>query len=241
MAARTGSPASRGEAGAREQGPRLKSRSLRLGGSRDEPAGSTTREADGAAESASGAAAAPEPSDAELVARAIEGDERAFETILERHQVRVMRMLRLLGTPPADRDDLAQDVFVRVFRHLSGFNRGRAFEPWLYRITVNVAHDDRKRRRRSREDPVEDPRELDDLAGGEPAPDDRAVASDQARRLERALDGLSARERAVFVLVELEQLTSREAAKSLGITQITVRRHLGRARERLARIVAEQA
>ena len=214
-----------------EQGPRLKSRSLRLGSRRDESPGSDSREAIGTILS--------ETSDADLVALAIEGDERAFEAILTRHQARVMRMLRLLGTPRSDRDDLAQDVFVRVFRHLSGFNRNRAFEPWLYRITVNVAHDHRKRQRRSKEDPVADPRELDDVAAGEPTPDDRAMATDQARRLERALDGLSSRERAVFVLVELEQLTTKEAAKSLGINQITVRRHLGRARERLARLVAE--
>ena len=70
-------------------------------------------------------------------------------------------------------------------------------------------------------------------------PGDHAVALDRRRMLEEALDGLSERERAVFVLVEMEGLERREAARSLGITAITVRRHLSRARASLRTILED--
>ena len=86
-----------------------------------------------------------EPDDATLVAAAQQGRVRALEQLLDRHQSRVLRILRLLGVPVQDRDDVAQEVFIRVFRHLGGFRTGQEFTGWLYRVTVNASHDYRSR------------------------------------------------------------------------------------------------
>ncbi len=162
----------------------------------------------------------------------------ALDELLTRHEARVLRLLRLLGVPAADREDVAQEIFVRVFRHLAGFHRGERFRAWLHRITVNASHDYRRRaaRRRGREagwdeatEPAATPRD---------GPAESLERSDRRRALERALGALSERERAVFVLCEMEGLATGEVARSLGISSITVRRHLGRARRRLQKILA---
>lgn len=173
------------------------------------------------------------PSDDQLVRAALGGEERSFELLLHRHEPVVLRVLRLLGVSAPDREDVAQEVFLRVFRYLGGFRPGRSFSGWIYRITVNAAHDHRERvgRRRREETPWTE--DLGDGHGGVSAPGRRDDDLDLRRRLESALIVLSERERAVFVLCELEGLSTRDVARSLGITRITVRRHLGRARKSL--------
>jgi RNA polymerase sigma-70 factor (ECF subfamily) len=176
----------------------------------------------------------PSPTDDELVVRARDGEVRAFERLLDRHQGRVLRVLRLVGVGLDDREDVAQEVFIRVFRHLDGFRRGHSFTAWLYRVTVNAAHDHRTRSGRHARGEVR-------LEAVGDAADPRADAAAGARgreareALEAALQTLSERERVVFVLREVEGLSSAEVARSLRITAITVRRHLGLARRRLRR------
>lgn len=170
--------------------------------------------------------------DAILVAAAQDGDVRALEKLLVRHESKVLRVLRLLGIPSRDREDVAQEIFLRVFRHLGGVDRGKPFAAWLYRVTVNAAQD--YRQQRGRNAPLEQPvAEGFDAADGARGPEDLAGDDGLRRRLEAALLRLSERERAVFILKELEGLGTREIAAALGVTRITVRRHLGLARKRL--------
>lgn len=174
----------------------------------------------------------PEPS---LIEAARGGDARAFETLLKRHEARVFRVLRLLGVASADRDDVAQNVFLRMFRGLDGFRAGRPFSSWVYKIAANAALDWRGQsdRLRREEAPWDD-------AVEEPAVEPAAGQLELARRLETALETLSERERAVFVLVEMEGIERADAAQALGITRITLRRHLGLAKERLRQALGEK-
>lgn len=175
---------------------------------------------------------AEEPS---LIEAARGGNARAFEALLGRHEARVFRVLRLLGVPAADREDVAQNVFLRIFRGLDGFKAGRPFASWVYKIASNAALDWRGQsdQRRREEAPWDD------------ALDEAAVAPetgnlDLAHRLEVALDTLSDRERAVFVLIEMEGVERADAARALGISGITVRRHLGLAKDRLRQALGEK-
>jgi RNA polymerase sigma-70 factor (ECF subfamily) len=182
----------------------------------------------------------PERSDASLVAAARDGQVRALEQLLERHERKVLRVLGLLGVPAQDREDVAQEVFIRVFRHLKGFRVGQEFGAWLYRVTVNAAHDYRSRRRRLArgEAPLEEPEQRIDPDARADAP---AEQGELRQALERALETLTERERTIFVLREIEGLGSREVARALGITSITVRRHLSLARRRLRKALASEA
>ena len=175
----------------------------------------------------------PDISDDALVGAALAGDARAFDALLTRHESSVLRVLRLLGVPSRDREDVAQEVFIRVFRHLKGFQRGRSFSGWLYRVSLNAAHDYRFRAMRKARDETPWTEGLDPSAGS-----DSVDATDVRRRLEAALSRLSERERAVFVLREIEGLETHEIAKAMGITGITVRRHLALARGRLRSLLA---
>jgi len=179
--------------------------------------------------------------DEDLVEQVLDGNQRAFEALLRRHEVRVLRVLRLLGVPPEDREDVAQEVFVRVFRFLGGFKPGKSFAGWVYRIAVNAVHDYRSRLGRRRRDEAEWMPGLEDLAADSSHPERRDQEMDLRRQLEAALNVLSERERTVFVLRELEGLSTREVARLLGITGVTVRRHLGRARRSLQRALETEA
>ena len=176
-----------------------------------------------------------------LVEQVLDGNQRAFEALLRRHESRVLRVLRLLGVPPEDREDVAQEVFLRVFRFLGGFKPGNPFAGWVYRIAVNAVHDYRSRLGRRRRDEAEWMPGLEDLAADSSRPERRDQEIDLRRQLEAALNVLGGRERAVFVLRELEGLSTREVARSLGITGVTVRRHLGRARRSLQRALEAEA
>lgn len=180
----------------------------------------------------------PEAPDEALAGAACEGDARAFEALLRRHEGRVLRLLRLLGVPANDREDVAQEVFLRVFRHLNGFDRARPFSAWVYRLTVNAAHDYRHRAVRVEE--ATWPADFDPAGEGKGA-EEAILRDDLARHLESALGLLTDRERAVFVLKEIEGLETRQVARALGIARITVRRHLGLARARLRRALRGQA
>jgi RNA polymerase sigma-70 factor (ECF subfamily) len=181
----------------------------------------------------------PDALDSDLAAAARAGDARAFEALLARHEGRVMRVLRLLGVPRQDREDVAQEVFLRVFRGLEGFRPSLPFAAWVYRITVNAAHDHRARRARTSGRESGWTEEAEDRAlHDRPGPEAQALARERGEALERALSELSERERAVFVLREMEEVETIEVARLLGVTTITVRRHLGLARRRLAAILS---
>ena len=180
-------------------------------------------------------AATLRPLDDELVRAARDGDAAALERLLRRHEGTVLRVLRLLGVDAGDREDVAQEVLVRVFRYLDRYRPGRSFSAWVYRITVNAAHDFRVRQQRHRREERALRSELEREEGSGPAAESEGGRRALRQLLESALSVLSERERAVFVLRELEGLSTHEVARSLGISGITVRRHLGRARSRLQR------
>jgi RNA polymerase sigma-70 factor, ECF subfamily len=167
-----------------------------------------------------------------LIEKARDGNARAFEKLLSLHEARVYRVLRLLGVPRGDRDDVAQDAFLRIFRGLNGFTLGRRFDSWVYKISVNAVHDWREQASRRRDEAQWDGARDDFHVLEGPGAAERL---DLARRLETALALLSDRERAVFVLIEMEGMDRTEVARTLGINGITVRRHLSLAKDRLRR------
>jgi RNA polymerase sigma-70 factor (ECF subfamily) len=142
---------------------------------------------------------------------------------------------RLLGDPEEARD-VAQEVFLQVYRKLGRFEARSSLKTWIYRIAVNQCHNRRRfwhRRRRDREEAldegrlaVETPRE----AAG-PSPFEEARRQERARRVQAALLRLSFEQRSVLVLREVEGLRCGEVAHALGIPEGTVKSRLARARE----------
>lgn len=156
--------------------------------------------------------------------------ETAFERLMTLHERLVLRTAwRLLGSLP-DAQDAAQEVFLRLYRHLGGVDEA-AVEAWLYRTTVNVCYDVLRRRRRHAEVDLE-PALAVAAAGGAP-PEEEA----KRRLLGEAIQHLPPQERAAVTLCSIEGLSAAQAAAVLGVAEGTVRSHLSIARARLKEYV----
>lgn len=144
----------------------------------------------------------------------------------------VWRNLRRLGVAAADLDDAVQDVFIVVHRRLETFEQRCSIQGWLFGIALRVAKNYRRRSARQRLQVTSD--ELP-LACKRGTPEEAHAAVQAAEQVQRVLDELDEDKRAVFVLVELEQMPPREIAETLGIPPNTVYSRL-----RLARAAFEQ-
>ena len=174
----------------------------------------------------------------EIIERIRAGDLDAFEAIIRLYERRILSMGIQMGLTPQDSQDAAQEVFLRVFRYLSGFQRGRSFEAWVWRIGVNVVFNALRRRRDRGEVSWETI-----LGEGREEPAQRSGLqlqlenSQLCARLLSHLGKLSRQERMVFVLKDLQDLDTAEVARAMGISTITVRRHGAVARAKLKKVL----
>lgn len=202
--------------------------------------------------------AVPVDADHDLVVRARQGDQAAFAQLFTKHHGRVYGMCaRLLSRKP-DVDDAVQQTFLEAWRCLHRFEGKSRFTTWLTRIAIHTCFGFRRKMRRLLL--------LDDLlpngaggsgAGGEsrmlsvidggvsdprveqaPLPaDEMASRRARSRALDEVLQQLSEKKRVVFVLADLEELTSPEVAEILGIPEATVRTRLFYARKEIATLL----
>jgi RNA polymerase sigma-70 factor (ECF subfamily) len=162
------------------------------------------------------------------------GDPVAFASLVRLHEGMVFNLsARLLGDAEEARD-VAQEVFLQVYRQLGRFEGRSRLKTWIYRIAVNQCHNRRRlwhRRRRDREEALDAvPAEAGGARGGA-SPYEEARRGERARRVQAALLELSFEHRSVLVLREVEGLTCAEVAGALGVPEGTVKSRLSRARE----------
>lgn len=172
------------------------------------------------------------------------GDLR-FGALVEEHAPMVFRTLvRLLGTRDGV-DDLAQDCFLRLYRALPAFRGEALVSTYLYRIVVNVAQDELRRRYREDRAMISLADEAEDWGDRLRHPGRNAeeilLEQEYAAGVERALAQLSSVQRTVLVLYHQEERTYEQIAAVLGMPIGTVRTHLHRARERLRTLIAATA
>lgn len=139
-----------------------------------------------------------------------------------------------------DADDIAQDVFVKVFQSLGRFRQDAQFTSWLYRIAMNACIDHRRRQtphlaHRELEDPQP---ALESAPAGEPGPEDRAAGAELGAAMQAAVDRLPPRQRLIFVMRHYEGMKLHEIAVALGLQDGTVKRQLHSAVHRLRRVLA---
>lgn len=166
----------------------------------------------------------------ELIRSAAAGDRRAFDELVQAKRERVVRIAYQVTGNLEDALDVAQGVFLRLWQGLRSYDARRRFDTWLYRVTVNAAIDlIRSRGPRGFLQPLpEDAGELPARQVTDP------VRSMDLDRLQRAFmhlaSGLAPKQRAAFVLREIEGLETAEVARILGVAESTVRNHLLHAR-----------
>jgi RNA polymerase sigma-70 factor (ECF subfamily) len=178
-----------------------------------------------------------------IVFAARQGDEAACRTIVEAlHRPVIATIFRFLGTGyRREVEDLAQEVFLKVFRALDKFDPSRAkFTTWVYTFVRNHCIDVLKRRRVSTTSlspkPDEPPRDFADRRELPPAQD--AENQELGRRIGEALATLGEDQRMVFILREYESLDYREIAEITGVNEGTVKSRLFRAKESLRQQLA---
>ncbi len=169
-------------------------------------------------------------SDVNLVARARQGDEAAFEQLVRRHQRYVFNVAyRVLGDY-AEAEDMTQEAFVRAWRGLPGFKGQAQFTTWLYRIVHNLCLNRLPRLRREllQTEPLEEV-----LASPAPSLPDHFEAQEQAAFLRAELARLPEKYRLVLTLRYLQHLSYAEIAAALNVPMGTVKTHIHRARRLL--------
>jgi RNA polymerase sigma-70 factor (ECF subfamily) len=186
-------------------------------------------------------------SDAEIVARVVAGEIELFEVLMRRHNQRLFRTARAIVRDDAEAEDVMQEAYARAFSQLAQFEGRAQWSTWVTRIAVNEALGRVRRTGRFVSADVEGVEEAslsrkmdpsDDAwqqanGGASPfptGPEDHAAARELGGFLEHALDDLPDIYRSVFVLREIEELSTAEVASCLDITEDLVKVRLHRAR-----------
>ncbi|HEX5505222.1 MAG TPA: sigma-70 family RNA polymerase sigma factor [Thermomicrobiales bacterium] len=172
-----------------------------------------------------------------LIARAGDGDQAAFQELVERYQGAVYNLAyRMLGTPE-EAEDAAQEIFVRVYRQLARYDRARKFSTWVLAIATNYCID-QLRRRRLQLVPLENI--IPWARAREAGPEREALDREACDELQGLLRRLPEKYRAVLILRYWEELSCAEIGEVLRVPEGTVKTQLHRARKALERLMSEQ-
>jgi RNA polymerase sigma-70 factor (ECF subfamily) len=173
-----------------------------------------------------------------LVAAAKRGDAVAFEELVNRYERKIFRLTMNITRNREDAEDAMQDAFLKSYAHLKDFQEESRFYTWLVRIAANEALMRLRKRRPNQfslDEPIEGdedliPHELQDWG---PTPEQRFAQTEMHEILSEVIDNLEPDFRVVFVLRDIEELSTEETAKTLGISVPAVKSRLLRARLKL--------
>ena len=182
--------------------------------------------------------------DEEIVRRIRAGEPALFEILVRRYNQRLFRVARAILRDETEAEDVMQQAYVNAFTHLHQFEERARFGTWLTRIAVYEALGRLRRRGRFEEVDVMAESHEKTMAGlpsPSRSPEDEALTRELRGILEAAFDALPEIYRTVFLLREVEAVSTTEAAESLGITEDTVKTRLHRARALLRHELFERA
>lgn len=168
--------------------------------------------------------------DAQLIERARSGDGGAMRDLYDRHAPYVYAVIRRIAGEDALAEDWSQEAWIRVFRALPGFRGQAKFSTWLHRVAVNSALQGRRKIARHHDREVE----MQPVLAAADAPRQHVFLR---ARLERAIERLPERMRAVLVLHDVEGYTHEEIGDLLGVTSGTSKSQLFKARARMREIL----
>src|SRR6266436_3626161 len=173
----------------------------------------------------------------EFIEKAKNGDEGAFNQVVQAYRKRILGTIARLIGRPEDVEDVGQEVFLRLYYSLDQLRAAEVFEPWLYRLTVNAAYDYLRRQKRRHESRMSDLSEqqvmmADAVAGGK-------VTQEAQRRtnlkefVDALLDSVSEEDRLLLTLKEVEGLSLKELEQVYQVNENALKVRLFRARQRV--------
>jgi RNA polymerase sigma-70 factor, ECF subfamily len=170
-------------------------------------------------------------SDEELVCRVTAGEPALFEVLMRRYNQRLFRVARAILRDEAEAEDVMQQAYLNAFTHLRQFAERAKFSTWLTRIVIHEALGRRRRSRPANQTATDS--EVEAMSRAEsagPSPERQAYASELKRLVEESVDALPDSYRAVFMLREIEGLSTTETAEGLELGEEAVKTRLHRAK-----------
>jgi RNA polymerase sigma-70 factor (ECF subfamily) len=188
----------------------------------------------------------PQQTDAELIRLTLAGNESAFAELVRRHQRRVAITIRSVvgDLPQEDLADIAQDVFLLIYKGLGSFRGEAQFGTWVTRIALRHCYREAKRRRKKRSifqyfEPQAEQNETPEQRIADSVKTDASImAGERHTEVAQALLLLPEEFRTVLVLRVIEEMPVEEVAESLGISTGTVKSRLHRAKEKMRELLA---
>jgi len=179
-----------------------------------------------------------EISSEDLMARIANGDDDAFEILVNRHQTSVLNLIYRFMGDRAQAKDLAQEVFIRVWQAAKTYKPEAKFTTWIYRITANLCFNELKSSRRKKwfsfhqsEDSGNTIEET--LSDNAPSPEDLLLEKERSRQISNALQSLPDNQRMALVMKRYDELSYQEIAQILGCSVSAVESLLVRAKRTL--------
>ena len=172
--------------------------------------------------------------DEQIVAQVIGGHTALFEVLMRRHNERIYRAARAIVRDDREAEDVMQQAYVNAYAHLRQFDHRAKFSTWLTRIAINEAL--ARVRRQARYEPFDEEATVAGetmMSRQQVDPEHQAIARELGMLLERAVDALPDGNREVFMLREIEGLSTAETAECLGVSEDVVKTRLSRARAAL--------
>lgn len=165
-----------------------------------------------------------------LVEEVLQGNHSSFELLLQPYRQGFLNMAYRITGDREEAREVCQDALLKIFKYLRSYKRGRSFKTWSYKILVNTSYDYLKEKRKFK-------RVIDGQKTASvyeiPHVEQRIWKIQMREKIQSMLDILSPREKAVFLLRDSEGISVKEAALVLRCSQISVRTHLSRARQKI--------
>lgn len=174
-----------------------------------------------------------ESNDASLVKQCLEGNIKAFERLVDKHQKTVFNVALRIINDYAEAEDIAQTVFIRAYEKLASFDPKHKFFSWLYRMTVNESLNTLKQRKRITE-------LNESFVSGDKTPEENYEENEMTQRVETALMLLEPEQRALIVLKHFQNMAYEEIGFIFDIPEKTVKSRLYSARQVLRTVLLKQ-
>jgi RNA polymerase sigma-70 factor, ECF subfamily len=175
----------------------------------------------------------------DLMARIAEGDEDAFEILINRHQASILNLVYRFIGDRTQAKDLAQEVFIRVWQAAGSYQPKAKFTTWIYRITANLCFNELKSARRKklfqflRSDADNEIHGEEDFPDGSPSPEDLLLAKERSHQITKALQSLPENQRMALVLKRYDDLSYVEISQIIDCSVSAVESLLVRAKRTL--------
>jgi RNA polymerase sigma-70 factor, ECF subfamily len=171
-----------------------------------------------------------------LVAKAKAGDAQAFTDLVNQYERKIYRLAKHITQNDEDAEDVLQETFLKAYEHLDNFQGNSKFYTWIVRIAVNESLMKLRKRKGDRTVPLDEPVDTGEemvtreIAVWEDNPEQRYSREEIQEILDKAVEGLKPDFRTVFMLRDIEELSTEETAETLGISVPAVKSRLLRAR-----------